>query len=213
MILEKLGHRQDRDTAGKHLVAAPAIAPDETEASAKGGKGSSAAVAAVERVCAAESAFFRLTEKRDELEHAAKEQYGFRPLELIGWRNHSAIGLHEIEWLRSRLVDTGFDRRQIDLEFLDAKKRYRAAVASAKDWDNRAGLAEVANAVDQARIELKAAEDEVGSVKPANLADAAAVLALLRTRAETFDGLSHRWEIAALINVSRYLDRATAAGG
>jgi hypothetical protein len=60
---------------------------------------------------------------------------------LIHWRDYT-IGAGEIEMRRQTLLDAGeIDPAAVEEEYLDAKARYQAKVATGLVWDDRTGLA------------------------------------------------------------------------
>jgi hypothetical protein len=167
------------------------------------------AVAAVERYRKASKLFDRRSMKFSDARDAAQETHGNQPLALIHWRN-SFIGGSELNWKRKSLLIGGEeDPATIELEYRDAKKRYRAALKAEKGWEKRAGVDGLAESMEQARAELYVAREALGTVGLESIADATAILKLLRTNLKQF-GEFDDWEIAAFNNASEYLATVAA---
>jgi hypothetical protein len=82
-------------------------------------------------------------------EYAAAQEHGWRPPELIHWRNYH-IGAFEIDTRRESLLEAGnVDRATVEQEYLDAKARYQAQVAAGLAWDKRTGLETLRKDVDR----------------------------------------------------------------
>jgi hypothetical protein len=82
-------------------------------------------------------------------------------------------------------------------------------VKAATDWERRAGVDSLAAAVEQARTELYAARGALGTNKLQSIADASAILEIVRANLKQF-GEIMEWETAALSNASKFLSRTTA---
>jgi hypothetical protein len=154
----------------------------------------------------------RLHDKLADAKTAAAKKQGHRPIELIAWRNYSHIGGGELERVRRTFLAQGEDASIIEQEYHDAKRRYRAVVRAGRDWDKRAGLTSKSKAVDEARVEMRAANKALGSVKLRSVADASALLDLVYANLKQFGGVPEPWELAALRNATTYLNRVTTLG-
>jgi hypothetical protein len=166
------------------------------------------AIEAIERDRKAWKRVSRCYDKLDETKRAAKEELGSEPYALIHWRNFY-IGGSELKRTRETLIARGEDPATIESEYHDAKKRYRAQVKAAKDWEKRAGLDGLCKSLEQAQDEGRAAQKALGVVQIQSVADAAALLEWLRS--EVKHGDIQPWEIAALNNASKFLRKAAAA--
>jgi hypothetical protein len=90
-----------------------------------------------------------LYDQLQEAESEAQTEHGYRPLELIHWRNYH-IGASEIETRREHLLEAGeVDPAAIEREYLDVKARYQAQVAAGEAWDERTDLASLRKDVDR----------------------------------------------------------------
>jgi hypothetical protein len=91
-------------------------------------------------------------ERYDQLqdaEHAAEQEHGRRPIELIHWR-HYHIGASEIDARRESLLEAGeINRATVEREYLDANARYQAKVAAGIAWDKSTGLETLRKDVDR----------------------------------------------------------------
>jgi hypothetical protein len=164
--------------------------------------------AAIDRVRKAEKLFDRRWHQCDTAKNAAIEKHGYRPTELIAWRNYSHIGMEGIERCRKESLRDGVDASIIEHEYRDAKKRYRAIVKAGKDWDKVAGVDQMSKAVDEARAEMEAARRALGSVELKSVADASAIVGLIHTNIKKYnDGSLDPWEMAAFRNAGSFLGR------
>jgi hypothetical protein len=168
---------------------------------------SSAAVVAIERYRKASKDFNRCSSKLSEAREAAMNEHGREPYALIHWRNYY-IGGGELKRTRVSFLRLGEDPATIENEYRDAKKRYRNAVKASKDWEMRAGLDGLSKKLDEARSELNAAERSLGTVEVRSIADASALLELLRPNVKFGD--IQNWEIAAMNNASKFLKLASS---
>jgi hypothetical protein len=90
-----------------------------------------------------------LYDQLQEAEHAAAQEHGYRPIELIHWRNYH-IGASEIDTRRESLLEAGeVDPATVEQECLDAKARYKAQVAAGIAWDKTTGLETLRKEVDR----------------------------------------------------------------
>jgi hypothetical protein len=186
-------------------VAAPAmdfpVAPVTPQPARTACSAASAAIEAVERFRKASRLFDRCSMKLSKARDEAEEKHGRQPDALIHWRN-SFIGGSALNWKRKSLLIGGEeDPATIELEYRDAKKRYRSAVKAATDWEKRVGLEALCASMEQARIEFFAAGRAFSTVALNSVADASALLELIRPE---YGGIED-WEIAALNNASKYL--------
>jgi hypothetical protein len=72
------------------------------------------------------------------------------------------------------------------------------------------GFDALTKAVAQARADMREAEKALGTVEMQSIADAAAILRVVRTNLKQFGELDN-WEKAALNNASKFLDVSAAA--
>ena len=168
----------------------------------------SAAIEAVKRYRKASKMFDRCSLKLTDAIEAAEQKHGHQPLPAIRWRNYY-IGGGEIDRTRGFFLAAGEDRATIEGEYRDAKKRYRAAVKAAKDWEKRVGVEGLSELLERARTELHDAQKALGAVQPEFVTDAAAILDVVRANAEEF-GETAEWEIAVMTKASTFLSRVTA---
>jgi hypothetical protein len=193
-------------------IAAPAmdfpVAPVTSQPARTACSAASAAIEAIERYRKASKQFDRRSMKFSDARDLA-ETHGDQPHALIHWRN-SFIGGSELNRKRESLLILGEDPATIELEYRDAKKRYRAAVKAAKDWERRAGIDGLAESMERARAELYVAREALGTVGLESIVDATAILELLRTNLKQF-GEFDDWEKAAFNNASKYLAATVAA--
>jgi hypothetical protein len=162
-----------------------------------------ASIEAVERYRAASKLFNRCSMKLSKAREKAEEKHGHQPLALIRWRNYD-IGGSEIERVRKEFLR--FERDDpavIESEYRDAKRRYRSALKAAKDWEKRVGIETLSASMEQALIEFFAAGRALGTVALISVADASALLELIRP--EVKHGNIEDWEIAAFNNACKYL--------
>jgi hypothetical protein len=193
-------------------IAAPAmnfpVAPVAPQPASTAAIEASAALQAVERYRKASKLFDRCSMKLSKARDAAVDKHGREPYALIHWRNFY-VGGSELKRVRQDLLRLGNDPATIEDEYIDAKKRYRAAVKASKDWEKRVGIEALSESMEQARIEFFAAGSALGTVAVASVADASALLELIRP--EVKHGSIEDWEIAALNNASKYLAATVAA--
>lgn len=101
----------------------------------------------------------RLYDEIDEKEAAAVKKFGPRPFSLIAWREYSAIGAGEIkDRYKLFLRQDRATPETLYAEYLDAQKRYRAAIKAGEDWDKNCGLAEERKRLRFVNKELRQAE-------------------------------------------------------
>jgi hypothetical protein len=166
------------------------------------------AIEAVERYRKASKQFDRCSMKLSKAREEAEEKHGHQPLALIRWRNYQ-IGGSEIERVRKEFLRfKRDDPAVIENEYRDAKRRYRAIVKAATDWEKRVGVEDLCESMEQARIEFFAAGRALGNVRLNSVADASAILELIRHEVKHGD-IQDR-EIAALNNASKYLATVAA---
>lgn len=127
-----------------------------------------------------ERAFHRASSKLAQAGDAAEDRLGqCRPTELITWRDYF-IGGHEIELRRQALLAAQEeDPAKIEQEYLDAKKRERAALRLGRQWDKRAGIADLSLSVIQLRERLMDSKRRLASTKPTTLRGAVALVRFL----------------------------------
>jgi len=74
-----------------------------------------------------EKEWLRLSNELDLAEAEARKKYGAQPLDLIEWRNYSAIGEYGIDKAREEFLSLpGADRDKVEAEYQDAKRRFAA---------------------------------------------------------------------------------------
>jgi hypothetical protein len=165
------------------------------------------AIEAIERYRKASELFDRCGNRLTEAREAVKEEkHDPEPYALIHWRNYY-VGGSELKRVRKDFLRLGEDPATIELEYRDAKKRYRAQVKAAKNWERRVGLEDLCESMEQARAEWIAARKALGNVRLRSIADASAILELIRPEVKFGD--IQDWEIAALNNASKYLAAVT----
>ena len=81
-----------------------------------------------------------------------------------------------------------------------------------KDWEKRVGIDVLANKLEEVRVDLHAAQEAFGTVRLETVADAVAILRLVRRNLRQFGELDH-WEKTALNNASKFFDQTTAGDG
>jgi hypothetical protein len=203
-------HGSFSESITKDLLAMNAGMPVIAHTSVTPSAPTSAAIALIERSRKGDRRWDVLYDKIDRAEDTARDKFGWRPFELIEWRNYSAIGGSEIENARDRFLRDGIDEKVVQTEYRAAKKREREAVRAGEDWDRKVGLTDLRNEYDDNKRETRAAWKALGKVPLTSIGDAVAIIGLLRERMRRFDELSEGWEVAAFMNASRFLVRAGA---
>jgi hypothetical protein len=118
----------------------------------------------------------RLYDQLDEAEHAAEQEHGRRPIELIHWRNYH-IGASEIDTRRESLLKAGeVDRATVEQEYLDANARYQAQVAAGLAWDKSTGLETLRKDVDRRAATERRYAKCLARTMPTTAAGAAALI-------------------------------------
>jgi hypothetical protein len=152
----------------------------------------------------------RLSHKLDEAGLQAGETHGHRPWELIAWRDYSAIGGSEIEARREEFLrQPGADRKQVEKEYRDAKKREIAAERAGAEWDHRVGIAPLREQYERANVAERRAAMRMARTRPTTPAGAGAVITYARRDIEV--GLGPRWPMVALKTAASALARMGAA--
>ena len=153
--------------------------------------------------------WLRLYSKLDEAQLQARETHGQRPWPLIAWRDHTAIGGYEIDNAREEFLrQPGADRKQVEKEYRDAKRREAAAERAGVEWDHRAGIAPLREQYERADAAEKRAAMRMARTKPATLAGAAAMITHIRR--EIMEGKVD-WQMVALQTVAKFLPRLDGA--
>lgn len=135
------------------------------------------ALAALATHKAAERKVTRLSMQVCDAEDKASKVHGQRPVVLIAWRYYSAIGGREIAAARDELLgEPGADPAQIELEFKDARKRYKAIVRARDNWDRRAGLADLRKRFKEAKNALDIATRQLMKTRPTTAYGASAMI-------------------------------------
>lgn len=126
-----------------------------------------------------------------------------RPSTLIAWRNYSAIGGHEIDEMRDRLLaEPRANRKKVEREYRQAKKRERLAIEAERQWYERHDLARSKDSYKRI-IEVESqAREALAKVQPTTPAGAAELIACVCRDMEV--GYSD-WQLEALTNATRAL--------
>ena len=168
--------------------------------------------AAVESHRKAENAWritFRILEEA-ELKVDDKK-LGLRPSPLVFWRNHH-IGESEIERVRDELLTLpGIDPQTIETEYWDAKARLLGTELAGKEWDERAGLANLRRDYDRANMAERRAAWKLARTKPTTAAGASAMLTYISTEPAVglFDLGETDWHETAFRTVAASLAQIT----
>jgi hypothetical protein len=109
-------------------------------------------------------------------EYAAAQEHGWRPPELIHWRNYH-IGESEIDTRRESLLEAGeVEPATVEQEYLDAKARYKAQVAAGLAWDKTTGLETLRKDVDRRAAAERRYVKRLARTMPTTPAGAAALI-------------------------------------
>ena len=150
-----------------------------------------------------------LYDQLQEAEHAAAQEHGYRPIELIHWRNYH-IGASEIDTRRESLLEAGeVDPATVEQECLDAKARYKAQVAAGIAWDKTTGLETLRKEVDRRVAAGERYAKRLARTMPTTPAGAAALIHYILG-----DGLvtdESYWHMPALKTVAAALNSMTGA--
>jgi hypothetical protein len=112
----------------------------------------------------------------DEAEHAAEQEHGPRPIELINWRDFT-IGITEIEVRHAEFLEAAeIDPAVIEQEYLDAKARYQAKVAASLAWDKSTGLTALRNEVEALSAQEHQCAQQLARTKPTTPGGAGALI-------------------------------------
>jgi hypothetical protein len=125
----------------------------------------------------------------EEAENAAEAEHGRRPIALIRWRNYH-IGDSEIDRCREDFLSRPggmeslegggvADRDEIEREYVDAKRRYKAKVRAIREWDRRTGLAAQGRQKDNAYKAADRIAARMSKTKPLTAGGAAALIRYL----------------------------------
>ncbi|AZG75975.1 hypothetical protein [Methylocystis rosea] len=178
----KEGHeKMKRDTTRRAIIAGLAAGPAAAlPAIAGAAPDADPILSALKEVEFLERAFNRASSKLAQMESDAEDRLGHsRPTELIVWRDYF-IGGHEIELRRQALLAArGLDPAKIEQEYIDAKKRERAAIHLGRQWDERAGVADLVSSVSDLRERLMDSKRRLASTKPTTAKGAAALIRFL----------------------------------
>ncbi len=144
------------------------------------------ALVALAEVRRTEDFFCGLYDALEQVETDAEAAgHGPRPFSLIAWREYSAIGGHEIDAAHAEfLALPGADPKTIEVEYQDAKARYRAAISAAEEWDKSAGLTLQRRDLERASAARLAAWAQLAETTPTTPAGAAKVLDFVRSEME-----------------------------
>jgi hypothetical protein len=198
------------DLLALNVSATPIAATDVALVAKSSPAVRTAAIEAIDRYRRAHRLFDDGCYQLNEAEEAAWPIHGHRPIALVAWRNYSAISDSEIENARDEFLRIGMDPDVIETEYREAKRRERAILKAGRDWDKKVGIVAIRKQLAEARRELHAAQKAMRSVKLISIADAAAVMEVVRANLKQFGEITD-WETAALSNATKFLNRATGA--
>jgi hypothetical protein len=117
----------------------------------------------------------------EEAELKADKNLGLRPSPLVFWRKHH-IGESEIDCVRDKLLRlSGIDPKTIETEYWDAKARLMGTELAGKEWDKRAGPADLRRDHDRAASAEQRAAWKLARTKPTTAAGASAPLTYIAT--------------------------------
>jgi hypothetical protein len=113
----------------------------------------------------------------DQAEYAQRDKHGHVPSGLIAWRYYSAIGEAGIEDARDCFLgEEDADPAQIEAEYIDAKKRYKATSRHITAWYKKTGLTSLRKECDDARRRSYKARELLSVTEPTTPAGASALL-------------------------------------
>jgi hypothetical protein len=143
-----------------------------------------------------------LYDQLQEAEHAAAQEHGWRPIELIHWRNYH-IGASEIDTRRESLLEAG------EVDRATAKARYQAQVAAGLAWDKSTGLETLRKDVDRRSTAEWRYAKRLARTMPTTPAGAAALIQyILDTDLEPDETF---WHVTALQTAVAALNGITGA--
>jgi hypothetical protein len=156
---------------------------------------------------------YRLGDVLDEAEHGAEKAHGRRPVALIKWRSY-VIGGTEIDrvrlfFLREVRRRSSDNSKRVDREYRDAKARYAAAVSAGADWDKRAGITQLRQQFERAKVAQRTAAERLAITRPTTPAGAGALIDYVR--ADIGDGIYVDWHLVALHTVGEALNKFAVA--
>ena len=144
----------------------------------------------------------------DKAEDKAAKKYGRMPLELVAWRNYTAIGGSEIEEVRDTFKKLpAIDPKKIDAEYRKVKAKLRSLTRQRLAWDRRAGLTTLRRDIDRANVAERRAALKMASFRPKTLAGIAALVDCVKT-----DLGQESWHEMALDTIAAALRALQAQG-
>ena len=156
-----------------------------------------------------EKEWLRLSNELDLAEAEARKKYGAQPLDLIEWRNYSAIGEYGIDKAREEFLSLpGADRDKVEAEYQDAKRRFAARGYECIAWDYRTGVAFLREQYECAKIAMERAPIRMARTKQTTPAGAAALISQVRRELMTGEV---GWETTALRMIAVSLAQMEAA--
>jgi hypothetical protein len=159
--------------------------------------------AAIEHFKQVSAETFRIAAELDDAEGLAWKVYGHRPIALVEWRDHDAIGDSEIEQFRDELLSRdGADKNKIEAEYQDAKAREKRVFEAQEQWDVRTGLTNLRSKSEAAWDARAAAEDRLAQTYPTTPAGAAAFMDIVIADMEVGNA---PWQDKALATISAAL--------
>jgi hypothetical protein len=197
-----------RDTTRRAIVAGLAAIPMTGPSLAGTSDDSDPILIALKEIKRLERAYNQTATKLEHAEVEAAKRIGHkRPTELITWRNYF-IGGPEIEWRRAALLDAHrADPAKIEAEYVDAKKRERAAIRAGRQWDKKAGIAELRLLVGDLCKRWRDSVDRLATIEPTTTKGAARLVNFLHRDLGDDATRSHR---RIFRNLSSALERLEA---
>jgi hypothetical protein len=169
------------------------------------------ASAAVENYRKRSEAWLFLAGVLDEAELKAAEIHGERPSPLVVWRNHR-VDESGIDRVRDKLLSLpGIDPKAIEPEYWDAKARLMGTELAGKEWDERAGLAELRRDHDRAASAEWSAAWKLAKAEATTVAGASAFLTYISTEPAVglFELGETEWHETAFRTVAAALAKIT----
>lgn len=130
-----------------------------------------------------------------------------RPCPLVSWRTYGAIGGREIDDARAEFLgDPTLNKKLIDREYKQTKRKERQLIRAGADWDRANGLSGLRARVQAAAQEMKDSGSALAVAEPKTAVGCAALVSVIRAELE-LDGESEQAKLL-LATVSRFLDRS-----
>jgi hypothetical protein len=160
--------------------------------------------AAIDRSKTATAASLAAYDAWDNAESAARKKFGNPSSGLIHWRNYH-VGEGELERVRDEVLALGFDREQVEQEYIDAKERLRDSLERLAAWERKVGIADLAKQRWDALAEHWSAAGSIAEIKPTSVADALALQGFVWTNLIELESESlEDWEFDVLKNTHAY---------